>query len=247
MNKEKWQQKGAGHRGRLRDRFLENGIDGFSDAEVLEMLLSFGTPRSDCKEPAKAALSSFGNLVNVLEASPNALQKIKGIGPKNSFALHFIQGVCRRYLKQRLTGKKYIHSSNSVREYLLHFMRESPKEMFTVIFLDSSHAILETEVMAEGTVNVNTVYPREIVKRALFHNAAALIIAHNHPSGALKPSSQDFQLTKMLSLLCSMMQLTLLDHLIIGDGCLSFADEGLMTDIQKSTGEVIRQNTTGSR
>ncbi len=247
MEKERWQQKGAGHRERLRDRFLESGMDGFSDAEVLELLLSFGTPRSDCKEPAKEALKQFGSLVNVLEASGAALQKIKGIGPKNSFALHFIQGVCRRYLKQRLTGKKYMYSSAAVREYLLHLMRENPREIFTVIFLDSSHAVIDTEIVAEGTVNVNTVYPREIIKRALFHNAAALIVAHNHPSGALTPSSQDIQLTKMLALLCSMMQLTLLDHFIIGDGCLSFADEGLMVDIQKKVSDVLRKNSTDIR
>ncbi len=243
MEKDRWQRKGAGHRGRLRDRFLANGMDGFSDAEVLELLLSFGTPRSDCKEPAREALKQFGSLVNVLEASDAALQKIKGIGPKNSFALHFVQGVCRRYLKQRLIGKKYMYSSAAVREYLLHLMREHPKEIFVVIFLDNSHAVLETEVVAEGTVNVNTVYPREIIKRALFHNAAALIVAHNHPSGALTPSSQDMQLTKMLALLCSMMQLTLLDHFIIGDGCLSFADKGLMASIQKNVADILKKNS----
>ncbi len=244
MEKDKWQQKGAGHRGRLRDRFLESGMDGFSDAEVLELLLSFGTPRSDCKEPARAALKQFGSLVNVLEASGTALQKIKGIGPKNSFALHFIQGVCRRYLKQRIIGKKYMYSSAAVREYLLHLMRENPKEIFTVVFLDASHGVLETEVVAEGTININTVYPREIIKRALFHNAAALIVAHNHPSGTLTPSPQDIQLTRTLALLCSMMQLKLLDHFIIGDGCFSFADKGLMADIQKKAVDILKKNST---
>ncbi|MEN8199633.1 MAG: DNA repair protein RadC [Thermodesulfobacteriota bacterium] len=233
MEKEKWQQKGAGHRQRLRDRFLERGLDGFSDAEILELLLSFGTPRSDCKEPARAALKRFGSLSGVLEESLGTLQEIKGIGPKNGFAIHFIQAVAGRYLKDRLRGKRYLHSSGEVRDYLSHALRGLKKEVFTVIYLDSSHGVLDTETVAEGTVNVNTVYPRELVKRALEQNAAAMIVAHNHPSGSLDPSPQDLRLTRTLSLLGSMMQIQLLDHIIIGDGSFSFADHGLMADIGK--------------
>ena len=244
MKKEEWQSKGEGHRARLRDRFIENGIDGFSDAEVLEMLLSFGTPRKDCKEPAREALKRFGSLAGVLEASADSLLQVNGIGAKNSLALHFINGVCRRYLKQRIAGKKYIHSSAAVRDYLMHLMREREKEMFTVIFLDASHAVLDAEVIAEGTINVNTVYPREILKRALAKNAAALVVAHNHPSGSLTPSSQDVQLTRALALLCSMMQISLLDHFIIGDGSYSFADEGLMAKIQGEASALLQQTAT---
>ena len=247
MNKDEWQNKGAGHRGRLRDRFLERGADTFSDAEVLELLLSFGTPRRDCKEPARAALKEFGTLAAVLEAPGYALEKIKGIGQKNSFAIQFVQAVSRRYLKQRLLGRKHLHSSTEVRDYLLHSMRDLQREVLTVIFLDSTHAIIESVVMAEGTVNVNTIYPREIVKKALELNAAALIIAHNHPSGHLKPSPQDIQLTKSLALLSSMMQLNLLDHIIIGDGAFSFADAGHMAEIHKDVQVVLSANLAGAK
>jgi DNA repair protein RadC len=247
LKKEEWQNKGAGHRGRLRDKFLETGADGFSDAEVLELLLSFGTPRSDCKDAARQALKKFGSLAAVLEAPADALLEIPGIGTKNSFAVHFVQAVSRRYLQQRLVGRKYLHSSQEVREYLLHSMRELPREVLTVIFLDSSHAVIATEVMAEGTVNVNTVYPRELVKRALELNSAALIVAHNHPSGSLKPSPQDMHLTRTLSLLCSMMQITLLDHFIIGDGSFSFADEGLMASIREDVGQAIQKTISAAR
>ncbi len=240
MKKEEWQTKGAGHRGRLRNKFLEHGADAFSDAEVLELLLSFGTPRSDCKEPAREALKQFGTLAAVMEAPVELLQEIPGIGKKNSFAVRFVKAVSRRYLKQRLHGRKYLHSSRQVTDYLLHSMRELTKEVFTVIFLDSSYAILETEKMAEGTVNVNTVYPREILKRALELNAVALVIAHNHPSGSLKPSPQDIHLTKTLFLLCSLMHLKLLDHIIIGDGAYSFADDGLMASIDQEVGHVVQ-------
>lgn len=238
MDKEEWQKKGEGHRQRLRDRFLERGLDGFTDAEVLEILLTFGTPRSDCKEAARQALAECGSFAAVFEASIPALQKINGIGPKNSFAIHFVQAVARRYLKERLRGKRYLHSSAEVRDYLTHSLRGLKKEVFTVIFLDSAHAIIDSEVVAEGTINVNTVYPRELISRALAHNAAALIVAHNHPSGALDPSPQDRHLTRTLCLLCSLMQIQLLDHLIIGDGSYSFADHGLMTEIQQECREL---------
>ena len=233
MDKKEWQQKGAGHRQRLRERFLKRGLDTFQDDEILELLLSFGTPRHDCKVPARAALEEFGSLAAVLEEPLNGLQKIKGIGPKNGFAIHFIQAVARRYLKDRLRDKRYLHSSSEVRDYLLHSLRRLKKEVLMVIYLDSSHAVLDSETVAEGTININTVYPRELVKKALRHNAAAMIIAHNHPSGSITPSEQDMQLTRTLSLLGSMMQIQLLDHLIIGDSCYSFADHGLMTDISR--------------
>ncbi len=246
MNKEEWQKKGKGHRARLRDRFLDGGIEGLNDADILELLLSFGTPRSDCKEAARAALQSFGSLAGVMEAPVSALAEIKGIGPKNSFAIHFVQAVSRRYLKQRLQGKQYLHSSNAVREYLLHSMRDLKKEVLAVIFLDATHAIIDTEVVAEGTINVNTVYPRELIKRALEFNAAAMIIAHNHPSGSLTPSAQDLHLTKNIYLLCTLMQITLLDHFIIGENCYSFSDNGLMMEI-KTQVEKVMQDATASK
>ncbi len=234
MNKTKWQQKGAGHRQRLRDKFLERGIDALTDAEVIELLLTFGTPRTDCKEPARAALKQFKTLPAVLDARPETLKIIKGLGAKNIFALRFIQGVARRYLRQRVCGKNYISSSRDVSDYLIHAMRGLEHEVFMVVFLDAAHAVIETKILSEGTVTVNTVYPRELIKSALSHNASALVIAHNHPSGSLKPSIQDKNLTKTLYLACSFMQINLLDHLIIGAGesAYSFADHGLMATIQ---------------
>ena len=161
-----------------------------------------------------------------------------GVGEKNSFALSFIQAVSRRYLKGRIRGKIYLHSANEVKEYLEHSLRSLKKEVFTVIFLDSSHAILESETVAEGTINVNTIYPRELVIKALQHNAAAIIIAHNHPSGALTPSNQDIQLTRSLYLTCSLLQIQLLDHILIGAGVYSFADNGLMQTITRDCQKV---------
>lgn len=235
MKKEDWQEKGAGHRQRLRDKFLDQGIASLSDGEIIELLLTFGTPRSDCKGPAREALQHFGSLPAVLDAPSNELRKIKGLGPKNIFALHFVQGAARRYLKQRLQGKTFVTSSRDVADYLVHSMRNLKKEVFTVLFLDASHAIIESEIVAEGTITVNTVYPREVIKRALHHNAAALVVAHNHPSGSLRPSNQDRELTRALYLACSFLHIKLLDHLIIGKGekPFSFADNGLMAGIRE--------------
>ncbi len=245
MDKKQWQQKGVGHRQRLRDKFLEQGIAAFSDAEIIELLLTFGTPRSDCKVAARTALKACGSLPAVLDAPAAVLNGIKGIGPKNIFALQFIQGVARRYLQQRVIGRTYIHSSREVSDYLIHLMRGLEHEVFTVVYLDAAHAILDSEILSEGTITVNTVYPRELVKAALTKNASGLIIAHNHPSGSLEPSSQDRKLTRTLYLVCSFMQIQLHDHLIIGEGetTYSFADHGLMTEIRNDCKSLLDQTT----
>ena len=235
MERAEWQRRGEGHRQRLRDKFLAQGVEAFTDAEIIELLLTFGTPRSDCKEAARALLTQFGSLPAVLDAAPVQLQQVKGVGPKNTFALHFIQGVARRYLHQRVVGKEYVRSSREVADYLIHSMRGLQHEVLTVVFLDAAHAVLDATVVAEGTVTVNTIYPRELVKAALARNASALVIAHNHPSGSLTPSRQDSELTRSLYLVCSFMHLDLLDHLIIGAGdqVYSFADQGLMASIRE--------------
>ena len=235
MERAEWQRRGEGHRQRLRDKFLAQGIDAFTDAEIIELLLTFGTPRSDCKEAARELLARFGSLPAVLDAAPVQLQQVKGVGPKNIFALHFIQGVARRYLRQRVVGKEYVRSSREVADYLIHSMRGLQHEVLTVVFLDAAHAVIDAAVVAEGTVTVNTIYPRELVKAALARNASALVIAHNHPSGSLTPSRQDSELTRSLSLVCSFMHLDLLDHLIIGAGdqVYSFADQGVMASIRE--------------
>lgn len=231
MDKAQWQERGKGHRNRLRQRFLDQGLSGFSDAEILEILLSFGTPRKDCKDQARALLQHFGTFPGVLDADRKDLLEVNGVGPKNSFALGFIKSTADHYLKQRLKSRHYLKSSGQVTDFLTHSLRGLQVEVLSAIYLDSSLAIIDSEKVAEGTVNVNTVYPREIIKKALSHNASALIVAHNHPSGSLTPSAQDRQMTRQLYLACSMMHIRLLDHLIIGDGHFSFADAGIIDQI----------------
>jgi DNA repair protein RadC len=236
VDKKAWQNKGAGHRQRLKDKYHRQGIESFTDSEIVELLLALGTPRKDCKVQARDLLARFGSLPGVLEAPAEELQKVKGIGPNNSFALHFLHGVARRYLRQRLHEKQYLHSSREVSDYLVHSMRDLQQEVFTVIFLDAAHAIIDSQVVSRGTITASTVYPREVVKLALQHNAAALVVAHNHPSGNPEPSDQDRQLTRTLYLACCFMNIRLLDHIIVGRAAetFSFADHGIMKSIAEA-------------
>lgn len=242
MDKSDWQKKGAGHRQRLREKFLDKGIDSFTDAEVLELILTFGTPRKDCKEPARKLLENLGSFSSVLEASNVELEKIPGVGPKNFFAIHFIHAAARRYLEQRLKAKHYVRSSKQVADFLVHTMRDMQKEILMVIFLDAGHGIIDTETVAEGTLTSNTIHPRELIKRALRHNAAAVVIAHNHPSGNQQPSPEDLRLTRNLFLALSFVSIALLDHFIVAGSQkpYSFADNGLMLQIKDECRGIIQ-------
>jgi DNA repair protein RadC len=235
MDKTDWQKKGEGHRQRLREKFLSCGIDAFTEAEVLELLLTMGTPRKDCKEMARALLARFGSLAKALEASQAELEQVHGIGPANSFALHFVHGVARRYLKERLIGKEYLRSTREVADYLVHAMRDLGRETFVAIFLDASFGILGSETIAEGSIACATVYPRELIRRAFDHHAAALVVAHNHPSGNLAPSPADRELTRRLLAALALVDVQLLDHVIVGGNgqMYSFADHGLMASIRQ--------------
>lgn len=219
--------KGEGHRKRLREKFLTSGLSGFHDYEVIELLLTLATPRKDCKDAAKAALKHFKTLQGVLEASPKALCEVSGIGPKNLLGIKLIKAVADRYLEKRLIRKDPLNNSKELFDYLYHRIREKNRECFNVVFLDAKNKVITTETLFEGTLTASSVYPREVVLSALNHNAAALIFAHNHPSGDPKPSPDDFSITRQLVFACKVMGITVHEHLIIGDNrYFSFADEG---------------------
>lgn len=218
-----------GHRRRLRDRFLQSGLGAFLDYEVVELLLTLGTPRRDCKQPAKDAVARFKTLRGVLEAPPEELTKITGIGPTHVFVIKFIQELAREFLKEQLLERPYCRSSREVFDYLYHSMRDLKKEVFKVMFLDSQNHVVGIEDLFQGTVNASAVYPREIVQKAISHNAAALIFVHNHPAGNPQPSDNDKQITQDLVFAGNIVQVKVLDHIIIGDNrYFSFADAGLI-------------------
>ena len=218
-----------GHRKRLRERFLQSGLDAFLDYERVELLLTLGTPRKDCKQPAKDAISTFETLRGVLEAPPEELKKVTGIGPTHVFVIKFIQELAREFLKEQLLDRPYCRSSREVFDYLYHSMRDLKKEVFKVMFLDSQNHVVGIEDLFEGTINASAVYPREIVQKAIKHNATALIFVHNHPAGNPQPSDNDKQITQDLVFAGNIVQVGVLDHIIIGDNrYFSFADAGLI-------------------
>lgn len=220
-----------GHRQRLKEKFLKGGLKAFLDYEIVELLLTLGMPRRDCKAQAKEAIKKFKTLREVLEADEEDLQKIKGIGPHNVFGIKLIQEVSRRFLKERMMSRSVCHSPKEVFDYLYHSLRDLRKEKFKVIFLDAKNQIIEERTLFEGTVDASAVYPREIMKSALRYDASSLIFVHNHPTGDPEPSSSDRQITKELVFAASMMQIRVLDHIIIGNNCyFSFADKGLIEE-----------------
>ncbi|MBN1272729.1 MAG: DNA repair protein RadC [Candidatus Aminicenantes bacterium] len=220
-----------GHRQRLRERFLKTGLDGFLDYEVIELLLTLGTPRRDCKKTARKALAKFKSLRGILEADNEELQRIKGIGPHNIFGFKFVLEVSRRFLKEKMMSRPYCHSSREVFDYFYHSLRGQKREQFRALFLDVKNKILSEKTVFEGTVDSSAVYPREILKMALFFNASSLIFIHNHPSGDPEPSASDREITRDLVFAAHTVQISVLDHIIIGnDRYFSFADHGLIRE-----------------
>ncbi|MCP3923067.1 MAG: DNA repair protein RadC [Desulfobacterales bacterium] len=223
-------EKGKGHRKRLRDKFLDAGLNGFSDYEVIELLLTLGTPRKDCKEAAKDALSRFGSIQDVFEAPENELSEIKGIGSVNVFGLKLIKAVSERYLLKKLINQNPITNSNDLINYLNLKIRDKNIESFEVIYLNAKNRIIHAETLFEGTLSASSVYPREVIKKALANNAAALIFAHNHPSGDPEPSTEDVTITKHLFVACKLMGITVHEHMVTGNNkTYSFADNGFMS------------------
>lgn len=226
--------KGAGHRQRLREKFLESGLSGFHDYEVLELLLTIATPRKDCKEIAKALLKRFKTLQRALEASPRELCEIKGIGPMNQFGIKLVKAVADRYLEKRLIEKDPLNNSRELYEYLCHTIRDKLREYFKVVFLDAKNKVLAVETLFKGTLTASSVYPREVILSALNHDAAALIFAHNHPSGDPTPSPEDMAITRQLVLACAVMGITVHEHIVMGNNSYySFADHGQIARIYR--------------
>jgi DNA repair protein RadC len=222
-----------GHRRRLREKFLKSGLAGFHDYEIVELLLSLGTPRKDCKIPAKEAIKKFKTLRGVLEAPLEELRQIDGIGAHSAFGIKLLREVAREFLKAKILDKPFYKSSQEVFDYLYLSMRGLRKEVFKVLYLNSQNQIIDTVDLSEGTINSSSVSPREVIEGVIKHNAVSLIFVHNHPSGDPEPSMSDKQLTRELVYAGRIMQLKVLDHIIIGDNrYFSFAGEGLIEEYE---------------
>lgn len=206
-----------GHRKRLRGKFIKSGLNAFHDYEIIELLLTLGTFRKDCKQQAKAAIKKFKGLKGVLNASPDELQEIKGIGPVNAFGIKLFQAVAERYLKERIIKQKImLKSSQAVFDYLYQSMQKEKEEVFKVLYLNDANIVLDIDDLFRGTINQAVIYPREVIKSALAKRATRIILAHNHPSGNLKPSESDIEITKRLKKACAAVEIEILEHIIIG-------------------------------
>ncbi|MDD4635895.1 MAG: DNA repair protein RadC [Dehalococcoidales bacterium] len=233
------------HRERLRQRFENGGLSSLADHEIVELLLTLGYPRKDCKPQAHEAIRRFKNLKGVLEAPKEELLKIEGMGERSTIALRLIRDVSQRLVRDKTINSGACYSNpDDVYDFLKVAIASRPKEIFKVLYLDNRNRLLEEKTLFEGTVNRSAVYPREVMEDALRQHSTAMIFAHNHPSGSLEPSPEDKNLTRTLVFAAIFMQLKILDHLIITQrGYYSFAEHGL---IERWESEYIRLNIPGS-
>lgn len=218
--------KNEGHRKRLRDKFLSSGLEGFHDYEIIELLLTLGTPRKDCKAPAKEAIKKFQGLFGVLNATIDDLQEIKGIGPSNAFGIKLFQAVSERYAMEDLKDKKILDSPRLIFEYLRKKIGIKEKEYFVVLFFDTKNNLVDQNISI-GTLNASLVHPREVFSQAVSKNISHIVIAHNHPSGDPTPSDEDIATTRRLIEAGKIIGISVVDHLIVArDRYVSLREEG---------------------
>jgi DNA repair protein RadC len=231
---EELSKRGEGHRNRLRERFIEGGIDRFSDEEVVEFLLTLGTPRKDVKLQARQAIKKFGSLSRTLSAPISELTEIKGIGPKNALYLSLVHQISGRFLRDKAKGNVFFNSSRAIFDYLFHSMRDLKREVFKVLLLNRKNEFIMDQDVFLGSLTGSAVYPREVMSLALEQKAASLVFVHNHPSGDPTPSPEDRELTRSLVWSSRLLTIQVLDHIIIGNNrYYSFADEGLINLFMK--------------
>jgi DNA repair protein RadC len=214
---------------RPREKLLSRGAAALADAELLALLLRTGTAGTGVLTLAGAVLDRCDGFAGLLRAEPARLQGIKGLGPAKRAELLAVMEMARRALAQQMSAGPVFDSPARVRDYLALHLGALEHEVFAVLFLDARHQLLRMEEMFRGTLAQTSVYPREVVKRALALNAGAVVLAHNHPSGSAEPSRADEHLTQALRQALALVDVRVLDHLVVGRGqVVSFAERGLL-------------------
>jgi len=217
----------AGHRGRLRRRFREEGLDAFEDHQILELLLFYAIPRRDTNELAHLLLRRHGSLSGVLDADVADLAATEGIGEGAATLLSLVPAVARRYLHDRCRRTESLKTTEQVAEFVVPLMVGRSDEVFYVVCLDTQLRPIVPALVATGSVNKAHVEPRHVVEAALRHKAHAVVLAHNHPTGTAKPTTADHRLTKTLVDALGLIGIRVLDHLVIaGEDWFSFARAG---------------------
>lgn len=214
---------------RPREKLLAKGSSALSDAELLAIFLRVGVRGKSAVDLARLLLQEFGSLHGLFGADLRTLSKIPGMGPAKFVQLQAVMEMARRALGETLQEKDVLSSPQSVRDYLRIQLQSLGHEVFVGIFLNARNQVIAADTLSEGTLTQTSVFPREIVKRALTHNAAAVIFAHNHPSGTTEPSQADRHLTRALADALRTIDIRVLDHFVVAPGrILSFAEQGLM-------------------
>jgi DNA repair protein RadC len=204
-----------GHRKRLRGRFRKSGRQALQDYEILELLLGYALPQKDLKPLAKRSIEKFGSLQMLFDAPYEQLEEIDGVGEYASTLIRLVKACMARYMEPQDDDAPLVSGPESVIDYLRSEIGGSVKEQFMLLCLNAAGRLVHTQIIAEGTVDAAHVYPREVLKEAISHNATALILVHNHPSGTLHASQQDMLLTRQLTEICSQVGISLHDHLIV--------------------------------
>lgn len=218
-----------GHRDRLRARFAEKGEQALADYELLELYLFRSIPRRDIKPLAKALMAKFGSFAEVISAPIEQLTEVKGVSEKIALDLQIIRAAATKLGQQNLMGRPILSSWSALLDYCRSVMQFERTEQFRVLFLDKKNRLIADEILGEGTVDRAPVYPREVIKRALTHEATAIILTHNHPSGDPTPSKSDIDMTHHMIEAMKPIGVTVHDHLIIGrENIASFRTLGLM-------------------
>lgn len=214
---------------RPREKLLQRGPQALSDAELLAIFLRTGIPGKTAVDLARELLECFGGLRPLLEADYSEFCRGRGLGLAKYVQLQACLEMGRRHLEAKLTRGDALTDPQATQHYLMACLRAYPFEVFSCLFLDNRHRVLAFEELFRGTIDGASVHPREVVKRALAHNAAAVILAHNHPSGVTEPSRADEMITRRLKEALALVDIRVLDHIIVGDGeTLSFAERGLL-------------------
>lgn len=214
---------------RPREKLIELGAEALSDAELLAIFLRVGVVGKSAVDLARDLLTQFGSLNGIFAASESELSQVRGIGSSKYVQLQAIFEMSRRALSEQLQQYDILSSPQQVRDFLVLKLSALTREVFVVMFLDAQNRLNATEEMFSGTLTQTSVYPREVVKRALYHNAASVIFAHNHPSGVAQQSSADELLTAQLKQALALIDVRVLDHFIVaGNQTLSFAERGLL-------------------
>ncbi len=214
---------------RPRERLLEQGAQGLSDAELLAIFLRTGVSGKSAVDLARESLGRFGNLRELLAADRDQFCAVPGLGLAKFAQLQAALEMGRRHLNEQLVRAIPLQNPEQTQRFLRARLRDYPYEVFAVIFLDTRHRVLAFEELFRGTIDGANVYPREIVRRALTHNAAAVILSHNHPSGVAEPSQADRRITERLRDALALVDIRVLDHVIVGDpNCYSLAEHGLI-------------------